>query len=104
MFDCYRPQRAVDHFVRWSEDKDAATKQQYFPGLDQSQLFELGYIAKRSGHSRGSTVDVGLLKLSSSHLSDDLGRKRPTKCQYRFERSRPRGMWTLGLITTVLMR
>ena len=88
MFDCYRPQRAVNHFVRWSEGKDAATKKQYFPDLDQSQLFELGYIAKRSGHSRGATVDVGLIKLSSNHSSDDLGRERPAKCQHRFERSK----------------
>ena len=96
MFDCYRPQRAVNHFVRWSEGKDAATKQQYFPDLDQSQLFELGYIAKRSGHSRGATVDVGLLKLSSNHSSDDLGRERPTKCQHRFERSKAEGHVDFG--------
>ena len=100
MFDCYRPQRAVNHFVRWSEGKDAATKQQYFPDLDQSQLFELGYIAKRSGHSRGATVDVGLLKLSSNHSSDDLGRerpaKRPAKCQHRFERSKAEGHVDFG--------
>ena len=96
MFDCYRPQRAVNHFVRWSEGKGAATKQQYFPDLDQSQLFELGYIAKRSGHSRGATVDVGLLKLSSNHSGDDFGRERPAKCQHRFERSKAEGHVDFG--------
>ena len=96
MFDCYRPQRAVNHFVRWAEGKDAGTKQQYFPDLDQSQLFELGYIAKRSGHSRGSTVDVGLLKLSSNDPSDDLGQERSAKCQRRFERSKAAGHVDFG--------
>ena len=87
MFDCYRPQQAVDHFVRWSEDSDDATKDQYFPDLAKSQLFDFGYIAKRSGHSRGATVDVGLIKLNSDSLSHDPNQLRPAKCQHRFERS-----------------
>lgn len=58
IFDCYRPQRAVDHFVRWSRNDDERTKSAYYPGTPKSELFPQGYIAERSGHSRGSTVDL----------------------------------------------
>lgn len=62
--DCYRPQRGVDHFIRWSEDpKDLKTKNKYYPNLPKDQLFDLGYIAKKSGHSRGSTIDLTLYDL-----------------------------------------
>jgi D-alanyl-D-alanine dipeptidase len=62
VFDCYRPQRAVAHFVRWSRDAaDLKTKPDYYPDLDKRRLFALGYIASRSGHSRGSTVDLTLV-------------------------------------------
>lgn len=57
-FDCYRPQRAVDHFMRWAANGDQSTKAQYFPNIEKSRLFAEGYIAERSGHSRGSTVDL----------------------------------------------
>lgn len=61
VFDCYRPQRAVDHFVRWAADTaDVRTKAEYYPGVPKSRLFEEGYIASRSGHSRASTVDLTL--------------------------------------------
>jgi D-alanyl-D-alanine dipeptidase len=53
IFDAYRPQRAVDHFVRWATDiEDNAKKQQYYPNVKKSNLFREGYIAKQSGHSR----------------------------------------------------
>lgn len=58
IFDCYRPQRAVDHFVRWAASGDQRTKADYFPDIEKSRLFAEGYIAERSGHSRGSTVDL----------------------------------------------
>ena len=59
IYDCYRPQRAVDHFVRWAQDlSDLRTKPRHYPSVDKSRLFELGYIAAKSGHSRGSTVDL----------------------------------------------
>lgn len=62
--DCYRPQRGVNHFIRWSEDpKDLKTKKKYYPNLPKNQLFKLGYIAEKSGHSRGSTVDLTLYDL-----------------------------------------
>ena len=62
VYDCYRPQRAVDHFVRWaSESSDERKKADYYPAIDKSRLVELGYIAARSGHSRGSTIDLTLI-------------------------------------------
>jgi len=61
VYDAFRPQRAVDHFVRWAEDLNAQEMKPYFyPEVDKTRLFEEGYIAKRSGHSRGSTVDITL--------------------------------------------
>jgi D-alanyl-D-alanine dipeptidase len=71
IFDAYRPQKAVDHFVRWSKDlDDTKMKEKYYPELDKSVLFELGYIAEKSGHSRGSTVDLTLVKISTGEEVD----------------------------------
>jgi D-alanyl-D-alanine dipeptidase len=62
VFDCYRPRRAVAHFVRWARDLgDQRTQAAYYPRVEKARLFEEGYIAERSGHSRGSTVDLGLV-------------------------------------------
>ncbi|WP_022851291.1 M15 family metallopeptidase [Limisalsivibrio acetivorans] len=62
VYDCYRPQRAVDHFVRWAKDTgDTLTKGEFYLHEDKSTLFERGYIASRSGHSRGSTVDLTII-------------------------------------------
>lgn len=59
VFDCYRPQRAVDHFVRWAKDlNDTKMKKIYYPDVAKKDLFNDGYIAAKSGHSRGSTVDL----------------------------------------------
>ncbi len=59
--DCYRPQRGVDHFIAWSKKaKDLKTKSKYYPNIKKNKLFKLGYIATKSGHSRGSTVDLTL--------------------------------------------
>ncbi|MFJ9683431.1 M15 family metallopeptidase [Streptomyces sp. NPDC101194] len=67
VYDCYRPQRAVDHFVRWAEDLgDETMKGEFYPRVDKSRLFADGYIAERSGHSRGSTVDLTLVKLPAA--------------------------------------
>jgi D-alanyl-D-alanine dipeptidase len=63
VFDCYRPARAVAHFVRWARDlNDTARKAEHYPDIDKRDLFRLGYIAYRSGHSRGSTVDLTLVR------------------------------------------
>jgi D-alanyl-D-alanine dipeptidase len=63
VYDCYRPQRAVDHFVRWSENGSHKMKREFYPRVDKTRVFDLGYVARRSGHSRGSTVDLTLVKL-----------------------------------------
>ncbi|MBB5935310.1 M15 family metallopeptidase [Streptomyces zagrosensis] len=64
VYDCYRPQRAVDHFVRWAKDLNNQRMQaEFYPRVAKSRLFEDGYIAEKSGHSRGSTVDVTIVKL-----------------------------------------
>lgn len=64
VYDCYRPQQAVDDFVRWAQDPaDQRMKPEFYPRVDKSTLFADGYIAERSGHSRGSTVDLTLVAL-----------------------------------------
>lgn len=66
VYDCYRPQRAVDHFVRWARDLgDQRMKAEFYPRVDKSRLFADGYIAERSGHSRGSTVDLTIVRTSA---------------------------------------
>ncbi len=71
VFDAYRPQRAVDHFVRWAEDlQDERMKAQFYPQVAKANLFRDGYIAARSGHSRGSTVDLTLIVLDSGEELD----------------------------------
>ncbi|MFF8644879.1 M15 family metallopeptidase [Streptomyces sp. NPDC015345] len=67
VYDCYRPQRAVDHFVRWAKDlRDERMKEEFYPLVDKSRLFADGYIAEKSGHSRGSTVDLTVVKLPAA--------------------------------------
>ena len=71
LFDAYRPQSAVNFFMQWSNDlNDTINKSIYYPNIKKSQLFELGYIAYKSGHSRGSTVDVSLVKISNNKELD----------------------------------
>lgn len=71
IYDAYRPQKAVNHFIRWSQDsKDIKMKQQYYPKLDKRNLFKLGFIAKKSGHSRGSTIDLTLADKKTGALVD----------------------------------
>lgn len=61
IYDAYRPQKAVNHFIRWSlDEEDLLMKESFYPREEKSTLFQKGYLSKRSGHSRGSTVDVTL--------------------------------------------
>ncbi len=67
VWDCYRPKRAVDDFLRWSKDPaHSEMKAEFYPRTDKEKLFALGYLAKRSAHSRGSTVDVGIVPAAFS--------------------------------------
>lgn len=64
IYDAYRPQHAVDHFVRWAKDlSDTLTKKEFYPTVDKSRLFVDGYIAEKSGHSRGSTIDLTIVPI-----------------------------------------
>lgn len=69
LWDGYRPQRAVDCFLRWSkQSEDGRTKPRHYPNIDRSEMFEKGYVAAKSGHSRGSTVDLTLYHLATGEL------------------------------------
>ncbi|MDO5118553.1 MAG: M15 family metallopeptidase [Coriobacteriales bacterium] len=71
IFDAYRPTTAVKHFVLWGiEDLDLRMKPFFYPDLDKEDLFVKGYIAKRSSHSRGSTVDLTLLDMQTGKEVD----------------------------------
>ena len=74
IFDAYRPQRAVDHFVRWARNTaDTRMKAEFYPEVDKRHLFRDDYIAERSGHSRGSTVDLTVVDLAPPHTALDMG-------------------------------
>jgi len=69
IYDAYRPQQATDHFVKWSKDMaDTLMKDDFYPNINKEDLFKLGYIAKKSGHSRGSTVDLTIVSLKTKHI------------------------------------
>ena len=65
VFDAYRPQKAVDHFMRWAKDPaDDRMKAYFYPDLEKKEIIPQGYIAEHSGHSRGSTVDLTLFDMA----------------------------------------
>jgi D-alanyl-D-alanine dipeptidase len=71
VFDGYRPARAVAHFARWAKAiDDIRTKKDFYPEIDKRNLFRDGYLASRSGHSRGSTVDLTLVRLADKRELD----------------------------------
>ena len=71
VFDAYRPASAVKHFVLWGiEDQDIRMKQYFYPDLDKEELFNRGYIAKESSHSRGSAVDLTLVDMKTGKELD----------------------------------
>jgi zinc D-Ala-D-Ala dipeptidase len=82
VYDCYRPQRAVDDFVAWARvADDTAMKAIYYPSVDKADLFSDGYIAERSGHSRGSTVDLTLVPLAEQQQLSYRGGQPPASCR-----------------------
>lgn len=71
IFDAYRPQMAVDHFVAWASDiEDTRMKQYFYPDVNKAILFDIGFIARRSGHTRGSTVDLTLFDMNTQKEVD----------------------------------
>jgi D-alanyl-D-alanine dipeptidase len=70
LWDGYRPQRAVDCFLRWShKPEDGRKKLRHYPNIDRTEMFERGYVAPQSGHSRGSTVDLTLFHLATGEIA-----------------------------------
>ncbi|MGY0407680.1 MAG: M15 family metallopeptidase [Polaribacter sp.] len=71
IFDAYRPQQAVNHFVRWAKVlNDTLAKKEFYPKVPKSKLFKRGYIASKSGHSRGSTVDLTIIEVKTNKELD----------------------------------
>ncbi|MGO9057615.1 MAG: M15 family metallopeptidase [Candidatus Binataceae bacterium] len=69
VYDCYRPQRAVDYFVKWAADRsDTAMKREFYPQVKKTGLLKEGYVASPSSHSRGSTVDLTIVWLPRSEV------------------------------------
>jgi len=81
VYDCYRPQRAVNAFVTWGRNlRDQKMKSAYYPEVDKRNLFRDSYIASRSGHSRGSTVDLTLIPVEHKIAAADPGEKTVRAC------------------------
>jgi D-alanyl-D-alanine dipeptidase len=81
VWDCYRPKRAVDDFFQWSRDPaHVEMKAEFYPRTDKAKLFDLGYIARRSAHSRGSTVDLGIVPAGSSFVAAPNPPQSPKPC------------------------
>lgn len=70
IYDAYRPQCAVSHFCRWAKDADTSMKRFFYPNLEKDRLFKEDYIATKSGHSRGSTVDLTLFDMKTGKEVD----------------------------------
>ena len=75
VWDAYRPQRAVDRFVAWSaQPEDGRTKAEFYPNIQRAEMVTSGYVASRSGHSRGAAIDLTLHRLDTGELASMGGR------------------------------
>lgn len=71
IFDAYRPQMAVDHFMRWAKDEnDLRMKKYFYPEIEKHRIIPEGYVDEKSGHSRGSTVDLTLFDMNTGKEVD----------------------------------
>lgn len=81
IYDCYRPQRAVNHFVRWAKEiENTKTMKEFYPTIDKRNLFKDGYIDSKSGHSRGSTVDLTIVPLPVPKQQDYIPCQKLSEC------------------------
>ena len=78
IYDSYRPQKSVNHFIKWSEDPNdhQIKKDHYYPRVNKENAFDLGYIAKKSGHTRGSTIDLTIIPIGKRVLNPLIPTKR----------------------------
>lgn len=106
-FDGYRPQQAVNHFVHWAKNQnDTLMKAQYYPNLSKSMLFEQQYIASRSGHSRGSSVDLTLIDFNTC-LELDMGSPYDFFGEISnldYSKLTPKQVWNRQLLQKVMKR
>uniref|UniRef100_A0A914CLL8 D-Ala-D-Ala dipeptidase n=1 Tax=Acrobeloides nanus TaxID=290746 RepID=A0A914CLL8_9BILA len=66
IYDAYRPRRSVEYFLEWNKNlSDQRKKKEYYPFIEKAEVFDLGYVAKKSGHTRGSTVDLTIAKIGN---------------------------------------
>ena len=87
VYDCYRPLRAVRDFRKWARrPNDQLTKGEFYPTLKKSALFRLGYISRRSAHSRGSTVDLTIISLPAKPQPAFDLEQPPIPCHYPYEK------------------
>jgi D-alanyl-D-alanine dipeptidase len=78
VFDCYRPQAAVNDFMQWSEDvADQKMKASYYPRINKKDIFKLGYLSATSGHTRGSTVDLTIVRVAANQAAAELNMGTP---------------------------
>lgn len=77
VYDCYRPQKTVDEFIQWSQQPNQQQmKAEFYPRVNKANFFKLGYVAEKSGHTRGSTVDLTIVPIpTSSHTTYIEGQK-----------------------------
>ncbi|MBN1550166.1 M15 family metallopeptidase [bacterium] len=90
MYDCYRPQRAVDKFVEWAmNSSDQTMKKEFYPTMKKTDLFRKGYIARKSGHSSGSTVDLTIVPVPVPEQEEYLPGQELSECylsrEHRFQ-------------------
>ena len=96
VYDCYRPQRAVSDFTEWARDvRDTKMQHRFYPAVPKSELFSRGYIAEKSGHSRGSTLDVTLVPLGSRQPKEDPAAAR-YDCRSRMSQRYPDNSIDMG--------
>jgi len=87
IYDCYRPQRAVDHFVRWAKEiKNTKTKKEFYPTVDKQNLFKDGYIDSKSSHSHGSTVDLTIVPLPVPEQEEYIPGQKLCECYLTSEK------------------
>jgi len=70
VYDCYRPQMAVDEFVTWGQSSDQKMKAEFYPRVDKKDFIKKGYVAAQSGHSRGSTMDLTIIPIPAPQQAD----------------------------------